>query len=112
MLYGIFNHMAAALIFRAKYIYPDGAVREMVLWKLPEKRPGSSHIFKYRLYYGLTDGTCLVRYDNETAKGDHRHIADREARYRFRDVETLVEDFLKDIADVRGEKDNEKEHTN
>jgi len=111
MLYGIFNHMATKLIFRAKYIYPDKAIREMVLWMLPEKMPRSSHRFKYRLYYGLADGTCLVRYDNETAKGDHRHIAAREEHYRFRDVETLVEDFLKDIADFRGGKDNEKEHT-
>ncbi len=103
--------MAAILIFRAKYIYPDGAVREMVLWKLPKMKPRSSHSFKYRLYYGLADGTCLVRYDNETAKGDHRHIAEREESYRFRDVETLVKDFLKDIADFRGGKDNEKEHT-
>ena len=103
--------MAATLIFRAKYIYPDGAVREMVLWKLPKMMPRSSPGFKCRLYYGLADGTCLVRYDNETAKGDHRHIAEREERYRFRDVETLVEDFLKDIADSRGGKDNEKEHT-
>ena len=24
---------------------------------------------KYRLYYGLADGTCIVRYDNESGKG-------------------------------------------
>ena len=29
--------MVAKLIYREKYIYYDGAIREMVLWQLPEK---------------------------------------------------------------------------
>jgi hypothetical protein len=103
--------MAAILIYRDKYVYPDGAIREMVLWKLPGKPYKSSHNYKYRLYYGLADGRCLIRYDNETGKGDHRHIEDREEIYRFEDVETLVEDFLKDIDRFRGGKSDEKEHT-
>ena len=93
--------MAATLIFRSKFIYPEGAIREMVLWKLNRKMPLSSHSFKYRLYYGLADGTCVIRYDNETMKGDHRHVWDREEAYRFRDVETLVSNFLEDIAKAR-----------
>ncbi len=94
--------MAAKLLFREKFIYADGAIREMALWKLPGKSAGRPHGLKYRLYYGLPDGTCLVRYDNETGKGDHRHYGDREERYRFVDVETLARDFLADIARVRG----------
>lgn len=93
--------MAARLIFRSKLVYPDGAIREMVLWQLPKSTPDRPHGFKYRLYYGSADGTCLVRYDNETGKGDHRHYRKTEEWYRFKDVETLVEDFLKDIARVR-----------
>ena len=83
-------------------------MREMVLWKLPQKPTWSSHRLKYRLYYGLADGTCVVRYDNERATGDHRHILGREEKYRFRDVETLVSDFLGDIAVARGGKDDEE----
>ncbi len=56
---------------------------------------------KYRLYYGLADGTCIVRYDNETGKGDHRHIRGREEPYQFKDVETLVANFLEDIEKER-----------
>ena len=93
--------MAAKLIFRSKYIFPDGAIREMVLWKLPKSMPKSIHRFKYRLYYGLSDGECLAKYDNESAKGDHKHIGDREEEYRFVDAETLVADFLKDIENIR-----------
>jgi hypothetical protein len=93
--------MRARLIFREKFIYADGTIREMVLWQLPEKSVGKPHGFKYRLYYGRADGTCLVRYDNETGKGDHRHLQGREMAYRFKNVEVLVADFLSDIESVR-----------
>jgi Family of unknown function (DUF6516) len=89
--------MQAKLIYRGKYMYADGAIREMVLWQLPEKTRDMPHGLKYRLYYGLADGTCVVRYDNETAKSDHRHLEDREEPYQFKDVEGLVADFLEDI---------------
>ena len=89
------------MIYREKYIYTDGAIREMVLWQLPEESSDKPHGIKYRLYYGLADGTCLVRYDNEAGKGDHRHLGDKEEPYKFRNVETLVADFLADIAYAR-----------
>ncbi len=93
--------MKAKLIYREKYVYSDGAIREMVLWKLPQKTSDRPHGLKYSLYYGLADGTCVVRYDNETGKGDHRHIGEKEEPYIFKDVETLVHDFLEDIAKER-----------
>ena len=88
-------------IYREKYFYADGATRKMVLWQLSEKTTKSPHGLKYRLYYGLADGTCTVRYDNEADKGDHRHKIDQEEPYQFKDVETLVTDFLKDIEEAR-----------
>jgi hypothetical protein len=93
--------MRARLIFRQKFIYPDGAIREMVLWQLPKPTKDRPHGLKYRLYYGLADGTCMVRYDNETGKGDHRHYNVREEPYPFKDVDALVADFLADIDGVR-----------
>ena len=93
--------MQAKLIYQEKYVYTDGAIREMVLWQLPQKTTENPHGLKYRLYYGLNDGTCVVRYDNETGKGDHMHKRDREEPYQFRDVETLVADFLQDIKKSR-----------
>ena len=93
--------MRARLIYREKFIYADAAIREMVLWQLPEKTTEHPHGVKYRLYYGLADGTCLVRYDNETGKGDHRHRGDQEEPYQFEDVGTLVADFLEDIKKAR-----------
>jgi len=59
--------------------------------------PGSTHPYKYRLFFGLPDGSCIVRYDNERGKGDHRHIADSEEPYTFSTLRKLVEDFEADI---------------
>ena len=93
--------MAARLIYREKYIYSDGAIREMVLWQLPHRVPDRLHGLKYRLYYGLGDGTCLVRFDNESGKADHKHVSNQERSYHFIDVETLVADFLAEIEKAR-----------
>ncbi len=62
---------------------------------------GSKHGFKYSLYYGAS-GVRLVGYDNEAGKGDHRHYGDRKEPYEFRDVESLMADFLADIRRLRG----------
>jgi len=93
--------MKARLVYREKYIYTDRSIREMVLWQLPKKTTDKPQGLKYRLNYGLADGTCLVRYNNETGKGDHRHFFDKEESYEFKDVETLVADFLSDIEYAR-----------
>lgn len=74
---------------------------EMVIWQVPKTTHDRPHGIKYRLYYGTADGRCLVRYDNEVGKGDHRHYGAREAEYRFTDVETLMSDFLADVSRMR-----------
>ncbi len=94
--------MPAQLLFREKYVYADGAVREMVIWRLPEADTERPHGLKYRLYYGQS-GKCLIRYDNERGKGDHRHEDDRETPYAFSSVEQLIRDFKTDIERLRGE---------
>lgn len=54
------------------------------------------HLFKYRLYCGRGD-KCLVRYDNERGKGDHRHVGEHEYPYVFIGLAALLEDFWNDI---------------
>lgn len=91
----------AGPLFTSRMVYPDGAVREMVIWRLPHADLERPHGLKYRLYYGSPDGKSMVLYDNERGKGDHRHVYGKETRYRFWDVETLVADFQRDINRVR-----------
>lgn len=91
--------MKAKLLLRRKVIYKNGTILEMVIWKLPNPDKERPHGLKYRLYYGLADGTCQVRYDNELGKGDHRHYCNKpEEFYLFTSVETLIEDFLNDVS--------------
>jgi hypothetical protein len=85
--------MDATLIHHSKVINADGSIEEIIIWKLPEKTKNYSHGIKYRLYFGLANGSCLLRYDNEKFKGDHRHIREREEPYMFSTIEQLLLDF-------------------
>lgn len=93
--------MKAVLLHRSKISYPDGAIREMVVWQLPQPSADRPHGVKYRFHYGLADGTCLLRYDNETKKGDHKHLGEQEEPYTFVSVNQLFADFFADIAKLR-----------
>ena len=84
----------------------DGYIQEEIVWYLDKPVPGCRHRFKYRFYFGRDDGICLVRYDNERGKGDHKHIAGTECPYIFRTLESAFMDFLTDIETIR-KKDNE-----
>ncbi len=88
--------IAAVLIERSKTILPDGAIVEIVVWKVPEPVPCSTHLFKYRLFYGK-DGRRIVGFDNERGKGDHRHLDGAKHPYSFTTTDTLLSDFRKEI---------------
>src|SRR5262249_24308920 len=89
--------MKAVELLRSRIVFSETAFAELVLWRVPEPVIGSAHRFKYRLAY-VVDGLCVVRYDNETGKGDHRHFGEREGAYRFKTPERLISDFERDIA--------------
>jgi hypothetical protein len=84
---------------RERILLRQDAFLELVLWRLPAPLPGSAHAFKYRLAF-VKAGKCLVRYDNEAGKGDHRHVRGRETRYRFQTPEQLIQDFLRESGRV------------
>lgn len=65
--------MKAELIEKSRTVIDDKTFFEVVLWHLPTPVPGCEHPFKYRLVL-VVNGECVLRYDNERRKGDHRHI--------------------------------------
>ena len=89
-------HMSAVLLLDERVEMPDGAVVEIVIWRLPRSSPDRPHGLKYRLFFGH-GGKCLVRYDNEAGKGDHKHVGVSEKPYRFVSVRKLSEDFWTDV---------------
>jgi hypothetical protein len=90
----------AVLVLHRKRIYDDGAIVEMKLWLLPKPARGSTHPFKYSLFYGRHD-LRLVGYDNEAGKGDHRHYEGHEEVYQFTTPEKLIADFVADVLAAR-----------
>ena len=94
--------MKATRIFYDKAVLPDGAIVEMSIWQLPQASSERLHGLKYSLFYGR-DGLRIIGYDNESGKGDHRHVRDLESRYKFTTVEQLVADFLADVERVKNE---------
>jgi hypothetical protein len=95
--------MKAELLFRQRIEYDDGAMVEMVLWRVASPVPLSTHRLKYRLFYGYR-GVREVGYDNERGKGDHRHFQGAETAYAFTTVERLIADFWADVRRLRGGK--------
>jgi hypothetical protein len=93
----------AVLILHRKRRFDDGAIAEMKLWQVPNPVHGSSHSFRYSLFYGRA-GERIVGYDNEPGKGDHRHYASREEPYTFTTPEQLLRDFLADVRAARRRK--------
>lgn len=93
-------NMAATLIYRHRVDFDDGAILEIVVWRLAEPVVGCSHPFKYRLFYGRP-GQRVIGYDNERPKGDHRHRGDRQEPYAFESPEKLIDDFLREVEDRR-----------
>jgi hypothetical protein len=93
--------MKAELLFHQRIDYDDGAIVEMVLWRVPKPLPPSTHGLKYSLFYGRP-GLREVGYDNERGKGDHRHLQGVETGYAFTTVEQLMADFWLDVRRLRG----------
>lgn len=90
------QYVKAQQITRRKETRADGSIIEVVIWQLPESVPPCDHRYKYRLAY-VVDGVCVVRYDNEHGKGDHRHLGGKETAYCFVSLERLLADFRSDV---------------
>lgn len=90
------DNTRADIIYRYKSVFPDGAILEMVIWKVPAPVAGSTHLYKYRLYWGRNN-VRIVGYDNERGKGDHCHLDGNEHPYRFSSPEALINDFYAEI---------------
>lgn len=84
--------MKAQLLQRSRTEIGESAFYEIVVLHVPSPIPGSSHRFKYRLALVL-NGECVLRYDNERGKGDHRHIQGSEEPIVFISLSALLADF-------------------
>jgi hypothetical protein len=92
--------MNAKLILNGRHIVAENAFVEMVVWRLPSPLPGSLHSYKYRLAL-VVKGSCVLRCDNETGKGDHRHEDEKETPYVFTTPQALLDNFWNEVDNWR-----------
>ena len=92
--------MKAELLIDERHVLDARAFVEIIVWRLPRPARSSVHRFKYRLAL-VVDGVCVLRYDNETGKGDHRHVRDAEEPYEFTDPDALLADFWREVEEWR-----------
>jgi len=93
---GIISNMKAELLLDERHVLSEAAFVELVVWHVPAPVRGSVHRFRYRLAL-VVKGKCVMRYDNEPGKGDHRHFGDTEQVYTFTTPEQLLADFWADV---------------
>ena len=88
--------MEPKLLLNERRVLAEEAFVEMVVWSLPSPLSGSPHRFKYRLA-PVVRGNCVLRFDNEAGKGDHKHTLGREVPYVFISAEALLHDFWNEV---------------
>lgn len=97
--------MKAKEIFQRRIVLSENSFAELVAWELSTPVRGSLHHYKYRLAF-IVDGVCVIRYDNEAGKGDHKHIGTQEIACTFTTINQLVADFYTDVMRWRDENSN------
>lgn len=93
---GIESNMKAKLLLHERHVLAADAFVELRIWRTPGPVRGSAHRFKYAFAY-VVGGVCVLRYDNEAGKGDHRHLGADETPYAFTTPERLLADFWRDV---------------
>jgi hypothetical protein len=87
----------AVLLLHERVVLAEDVFAEIRIWSVPAAVPGSPHDLKYSLAL-VAARKCVLRYDNEAGKGDHRHMEDgSEAVYAFRGADALIADFWMEV---------------
>ena len=90
----------ALLLLEERRDIAENRFVELVVWQVPQPVRASTHLFKYRLAF-VINGLCVLRYDNEAGKGDHRHVGTVESPYSFTTPEQLYSDFIAEVTNWR-----------
>jgi len=86
----------ATLLLKRRQARTSRSFVDISVFEVPAPLKGSAHHYKYRLAY-VVDDVCVMRYDNEAGKGDHRHLGAIESAYSFRSVSALLGGFFADV---------------
>ena len=88
--------MKAKELLKERVPISENAFAELRVYRVPSAVPGSTRDLKYSLAF-VVAGVCVLRYDNEAGKGDHKHFGDVETTYSFTTPAALIADFWRDV---------------
>jgi hypothetical protein len=88
--------MKAALLLRERLALAPDAFAELVVWRVPRPVVGSRHSFKYRLAL-VVEEQCVLRYDNEAGKGNHKHFGAEELPFALISIDDLLAAVWRDV---------------
>lgn len=94
--------MKAERVIHERHYLGHAKFAELKIWRVPQPVSGSAHPYKYSLAF-VVEEQCVLRYDNEAGKGDHRHVGATETSYRFSTPTRLLADFWSDVDNWRPE---------
>ena len=97
--------MKAVKVIDERIVYSETAFSEITVWAVPTRVAGTAHNYKYRLAFVVND-VCVLRFDNESGKGDHVHFGSIETAYQFLSIDALLADFSKCIQRWNDENDS------
>ncbi len=76
----------------------------MKIWRVDPVKD-KPHGLKFSLVF-IKNGRRIIGYDNAEGRGYHRHYLNQMESYEFRDIDSLMTDFLKDVSDWRIKHEN------
>jgi predicted transcriptional regulator len=85
--------MKARLLLNERHQLRADAFVSLRVWAVPEAVRGSAHVYKYSLAF-VVGAVCVLRFDNEAGKGDHKHVGATEAPLSLHDTRPTSERFL------------------
>jgi hypothetical protein len=94
------TNMQAALLLKERRVLAEDRFVDVAIWRLPKSVSGSAHDFKYHLAL-VVDDVCVLRFDNEAGKGDHKHVGAQQEPDAFTTLTQLLADFWQGVEDWR-----------
>jgi hypothetical protein len=87
---------------RARRVPPDPDRLHGIMYSLTLHRPSGERVVGYDNAHALTTKVGLG--SRRSTQNDHRHVRGRSTPYEYKDAETLLDDFWRDVERVlRGE---------
>jgi len=90
--------MSSELIFYEKRVFSERNIVEMKIWEVPKSKAFPEGV-KYSFVF-IHDNKRILGYDNEREKGHHKHYKGKEIPIKFKDPETLLLNFQKEVEEL------------